>query len=39
MLQWRSRHAVLIAALVVVASVVAGLGGYLEESGLFQFNW
>ena len=39
MLQWRSRHAVLVIALVVAASLVAGIGGLLEDSGLFQFNW
>jgi hypothetical protein len=38
MLQWRTRHAVLI-TLVVLASVIASLGGLFEDLGLCQFNW
>jgi hypothetical protein len=38
MLQWRTRHAALV-AVVVLASVVAALGGIVAGLGLDQFNW
>ena len=38
MLQWRTRHAILI-TVVVLATVIASLGGVLEDLGLYQFNW
>jgi hypothetical protein len=37
MLQWRTRHVVLI-ALVLVASLIASLGAF-EDLGICQFNW
>jgi hypothetical protein len=38
MLQWHPRHSVL-AALVVLASVIAAFAGALGDLGITQFNW